>query len=71
MADEYVNQTNKNRENEDEWNLPINDKRDEIVQKVLKNQVCLIRCESGSGKSTQLPVTITLIMPYRLALLSC
>ena len=55
MADEYVNQTNKNRRKEDEQNLPFNDKRDEIVQKVLKNQVCLIRCESGSGKSTQLP----------------
>lgn len=55
MADEYVIQTNKNRGNEDEQNLPINDKRDEIVQKALKNQVCLIRCESGSGKSTQLP----------------
>ena len=37
-------------------NLPIHEKRDEIVQSIRTNQVTIISGETGSGKTTQLPL---------------
>ncbi|MGM0417644.1 MAG: ATP-dependent RNA helicase HrpA, partial [Thermodesulfobacteriota bacterium] len=36
-------------------NLPINSKKDEIIETIKKNQVVIIAGETGSGKTTQIP----------------
>ena len=36
-------------------NLPINQKRAEIIDLIEKNQVIVIAGETGSGKTTQVP----------------
>ena len=35
--------------------LPIFKKKDEIIQKIIQNQVVLITGDTGCGKSTQVP----------------
>jgi len=39
--------------------LPIADSHDELLDAIQKNQVVLIRGETGSGKTTQVSATIT------------
>ena len=45
----------KNLPKPDYPNLPVSDRRDEIMQAIEKNQVVIICGETGSGKTTQLP----------------
>ncbi len=35
--------------------LPITDRKDDIIDAILKNQVVIISGETGSGKTTQIP----------------
>ena len=37
------------------YELPITDKKDEIIDFISKNQVLIISGETGSGKTTQIP----------------
>jgi len=41
--------------------LPIADSHDEILEAIQKNQVVLIRGETGSGKTTQVVIILLLI----------